>query len=187
MIKKTKRTRKYFAPQNEEGVKHRCDHPGCDKCGEYRAPKDRSLKEYYWFCLEHVQEYNAKWNYYDGETDDDSPKEEAERRRRFSFKNFGSRVKYNFGYDFVEFPDGLFGEKSFSGYDEEDIYLSEEERKYLKILEMKATELSLPALKKQYKKLVKKYHPDLNREDKDAEENFKQLSAAYKHFVKRLS
>ena len=128
MIKKTKRTRKYFAPQNEEGVKHLCDHPGCDKCGEYRAPKDRSLKEYYWFCLEHVQEYNAKWNYYDGETDDDSPKEEAERRRRFSFKNFGSRVKYNFGYDFVEFPDGLFGEKSFAGYDEEDIYLSEEER-----------------------------------------------------------
>ena len=179
MIKKTKRTRKYFAPQNEEGTTRRCDHPGCDKCGEYRAPKDRSLKEYYWFCLEHVQEYNAKWNYYDGEADSDSQKEETERKRRFSFKNFG--------YDFAEFPDGMFGEKSFAGYDEEEIYLSEEERRYLKILELKAPELSLAALKKQYKKLVKKYHPDINREDKDAEEKFKQLSAAYKHFMKRLS
>ena len=170
-----------------EPPKRPCDVPGCPCAGEYRAPKDRSLKEYYWFCLDHVQEYNAKWNYYDGETDAGSQKEEAEHKRRFSFKNFGSRIKYNFGYDFVEFPDGMFGEKSFSGYDEEEIYLSEEERKYLKILELKAPELNLTTLKKQYKKLVKKYHPDLNREDKGAEENFKQLSAAYKHFMKRLS
>ena len=64
-MKKTQRTKKYFAPQNE-GHEHKCDHPGCLEKGEYKAPKDRKLKEYYWFCLKHVQEYNQKWNYYDG-------------------------------------------------------------------------------------------------------------------------
>ena len=58
-----KRTKKYYAPQNENVV-HKCDFPGCAEKGEYRAPKDRKLKDYYWFCLKHVQEYNSKWNYY---------------------------------------------------------------------------------------------------------------------------
>ena len=58
-----RRPRKYFAPQNE-GAIHQCDHPGCDKKGEYKAPRDKSLKSYYWFCFEHVQENNSKWNYY---------------------------------------------------------------------------------------------------------------------------
>ena len=185
MIKKPKRARKYFAPQNEDGHKRPCDHPGCTKCGEYRAPKDRSLKEYYWFCLEHVQEYNAKWNYYDG-FDSDEDEKDKPKGRRFSFKNFGSRIKYNFGYDFVEFPEGLFGERNFE-LSEEDIYLSEQEKKYLQILELKISDLSVENIKKQYKKLVKKYHPDLNRDDEDAEEKFKQLSAAYNHFIKRFS
>lgn len=42
-MKKIKRPRKYFAPQNE-GTERKCDHPGCEKAGEYRAPKDRKLK-----------------------------------------------------------------------------------------------------------------------------------------------
>ena len=44
-MQKIKRTRKYFAPQTED-KERKCDHPGCDKAGEYRAPKDRRLKEY---------------------------------------------------------------------------------------------------------------------------------------------
>lgn len=45
---------------------HVCDKEGCGKAGEFRAPKDRTLTDYYWFCLEHVQEYNAQWDYYQG-------------------------------------------------------------------------------------------------------------------------
>ena len=91
MIRKARRQSKYFAPQNENS-KHVCDHPGCNKAGEYRAPKDRNLKEYYWFCLEHVQEYNAKWNYYGGE---DFVEEEESLRQKFKFS---SHIKYNFGF-----------------------------------------------------------------------------------------
>ena len=94
MPRKNKRQSKYFAPQNSQGEQHKCDHPGCNKAGEYRAPKNARLKEYYRFCLEHVQEYNAHWNYYENEgaqdfVDDNQPK----------FK-FSSHIKYNFGLNF---------------------------------------------------------------------------------------
>ena len=44
-----------------------CDLPGCGAPGEYRAPKSRlNLREYWWFCLEHVRAYNSTWDYYKG-------------------------------------------------------------------------------------------------------------------------
>ena len=37
--------------------------------GEYRAPKSRNtLRDYWWFCLEHVRAYNGSWDYYKGMT-----------------------------------------------------------------------------------------------------------------------
>ncbi len=185
MIKSTsarKRTRKYFTPQNE-GIHHKCDHPGCEKEGEFKAPKDRSLKEYYWFCLEHVQEYNANWNYY---TDDEMEKEHASFRNKKRFSGFHSRIKYKFGCDLDEELEFL---HSFSGYDKvtENVYFSREDRKDMAHLELSADDFSLENLKKQYKKLAKTCHPDLNPDDKEAEEKFKRLTEAYKKLLEKLS
>ena len=47
-----------------------CDHPGCAESGDHRAPRSRQrLDDYFWFCLEHVREYNRSWNYYAGMSD----------------------------------------------------------------------------------------------------------------------
>ena len=177
-----KRTKKYYAPQNEN-EEHLCDYPGCEKKGEYRAPKDRKLKDYYWFCLKHVQEYNAKWNYYgDGE----APEEETERlRKKMHFKKgFRSKVRYQFGYDLwdeAEFLDSDYANPSDSSreYSADGIYFTVEERRCIKTLEMDISELNPETLKKQYKVLAKKYHPDVNQKDENAEEKFKQISSAY--------
>ena len=42
-----------------------CEWPGCEARGLYRAPRapDR-LNDYRWFCLDHVREYNASWNFF---------------------------------------------------------------------------------------------------------------------------
>jgi len=42
-----------------------CSWPGCEGAGQYRAPvaPDR-LDEHRWFCLEHVRDYNARWNFF---------------------------------------------------------------------------------------------------------------------------
>ena len=178
MIKRIKRRSKYFAPQNDH-AKHCCDHDGCNEAGEYRAPKDRRLKEYYWFCLKHVQEYNSKWNYFDGE-EEDATEEETKRHFRF-----GSHIKYNFGFD----ADG-----NFRFYDEyrsdysviKESRFTKEERKCLEIMELSIDDLTESLLKKHYKKVVKKYHPDLNPDNKDAEEKFKILSTSYKSLLAKV-
>ena len=181
MIKKKRRQSKYFAPQNEN-FEHKCDYPGCNKAGEYRAPKDRRLKEYYWFCLEHVQEYNAKWNYYADSSFDD-PEDEINHPR---FK-FSSRMKYNFGFDFDK-GYNIFNDFSSS---ENSVYLSfnltPSEREGLKIMELDISKLDISNLKKAYKKAVKKYHPDVNTTDSEAENKFKILSTAYKSLLAKLS
>jgi len=184
VIKSTKkqRPRKYFAPQNE-GIHHKCDHPGCEKRGEFRAPKDRSLKSYYWFCLEHVQEYNAKWNYYTDETQD-SEHEAFQKKTRF--RGFHSKIKYKFGCDLDEELEFLHG---FSGYDKvtDSVYFTKEDRKEMAELSIKEEEFNLASLKKQYKKLAKTCHPDLHPEDKEAEEKFKRLTEAYKKLLEKMS
>lgn len=182
-----KRTKKYYAPQNENAAR-KCDHAGCQEKGEFRAPKDRSLKEYYWFCLKHVQEYNAKWNYYEGETDEQP---ETTAKPRFH-RRFRSKVRYQFGYDLWEeasFLDDGYADVSDSSaqYSRDGIYFTIEERRYIKLMEMDIREITPDSLKKQYKKLAKKYHPDINREDEDAEEKFKKISAAYQALSDKFS
>ena len=45
----------------------KCDRTDCNEEGGFRAPKSRILlNEYYFFCLEHVKEYNKSWDFYKG-------------------------------------------------------------------------------------------------------------------------
>ena len=48
-----------------------CQHPGCKEEGQHRAPMGRGREgEYFWFCIDHVREYNATYNYFNGMSDD---------------------------------------------------------------------------------------------------------------------
>lgn len=53
-----------------------------------------------------------------------------------------------------------------------------EEGKSLKVLELEWP-ITMTCLKKRYKELAKKFHPDLNRNDKFAEEKLKRINGAY--------
>jgi len=178
MKEKKLRTRKYFAPQNE-GKVHACDFPGCNKKGEYRAPKDKTLKDYYWFCLDHVAEYNANWNYYD----DDSQNTKADQTHKMHFGGFSSKIKYQFGYDFI---DELGDISKFDQSSSHQIYFNQNDRKCAEILDISLEDLSIDSLKKQYKKLARKYHPDVNSGDKECEEKFKKITIAYNELMKKI-
>ena len=44
-----------------------CDNTNCKDKGEYKAPKSRILlNDYFYFCLNHIKEYNKSWNFYKG-------------------------------------------------------------------------------------------------------------------------
>jgi hypothetical protein len=57
------------APAREE--RHPpCQWKGCKAAADHRAPRGRGQDgQYYLFCLEHVRQYNAAYNYFDGMND----------------------------------------------------------------------------------------------------------------------
>src|SRR3974377_414485 len=86
-----------------------CDHPGCAAAGDYRAPRARDrLRQFYWFCLDHVRAYNAQWNYYAGMS---AAEIEAEIRNDTGWQRptwpLGSRIGLRFDPRVRDF--GLFG------------------------------------------------------------------------------
>ncbi len=166
-----------------------CDYPGCPECGEYKAPKDRSLRDYYWFCLKHVQEYNKNWNFYAGLSFEEV--EEHNRNditwQRPTWKMGDKRTVS--GHNFKD-PLGLHEELGLgmNGKHNPPVPEKKYEKKFHEALTF--LELELPVtvseLKKQYKKMAKKYHPDANKGSKNAEKLFQKLVSAYEYVLKRL-
>ena len=165
----------------------RCDAPKCAAEGEFRAPKSRNtLNDYFWFCLEHVREYNKSWNYYADMSEDEV---ETDIRRSTTWDRptwpFGAqegranrsqayRMKDSFGF--------------FDDDEEEagDRQRGDAKRPKTQTAEAKAVEimgleppLTLERLKRRYKELVKLHHPYANGGDKDAEERLKHINEAY--------
>ena len=57
----------YYYDESRPVKQRICDNPGCMATGDYRAPKSRDhMNDYYWFCLDHVREYNRNWDYFAG-------------------------------------------------------------------------------------------------------------------------
>lgn len=178
------RKSKYFNSQTEDNSRT-CDHPGCKEKGEYRAPKTRNLNEYYWFCLKHVREYNKNWNYYSGMNEydiEDAIQSDTVWQRKS--RRFGINPAYYKTYLKAKDNFGFFdGQEEMKDAPETKINYEPEVAKAMKVMGIRKLS-SIDALKKKYKELVKKYHPDVNGGDKAAEEKFKNIGQAYKTLLK---
>jgi hypothetical protein len=170
----------------------KCDSPKCNEKGEYRAPKSRvMLNKYFYFCLDHIKEYNKSWDFYKGmsvEQIENSMRSDTFWDRpswplKNSFKNIFDEFN-EYVEDFVKNDDDKVNDTFFKNklLDES---LSLEEAKALKELDLKMP-ISLEKIKKNYKKLVKIFHPDVNGNNKDAEEKFKQINESYKLLLKKF-
>jgi hypothetical protein len=171
------------APQTDD-LTRVCDHPGCGAPGLYRAPKSRhSLNEYYWFCLEHVREYNRSWDYYKGM----SPGEiEAEMRRDATWQ----RPSWPLGrlglgnHERVADPFGVLG-KAKAAPAREVTEAPAELRGPLATLDL-AWPVTRADVKRAYKALAKRHHPDANSGDKAADDRLKTINAAYSALIRAL-
>lgn len=170
----------------------KCDSPKCNEKGEYRAPKSRvMLNKYFYFCLDHIKEYNKSWDFYKGmsvEQIENSMRSDTFWDRpswplKNSFKNIFDEFN-EYVEDFVKNDDDKINNTYFKNklLDES---LTIEEAKALKELDLKMP-ISLEKIKKNYKKLVKIFHPDVNGNNKDAEEKFKQINESYKLLLKKF-
>ena len=175
-----RRGRKHEIPVREV---RGCDWPGCTGGGEHRAPRSRrELKQFWWFCLDHVRKYNASWNYYAGMTE-----QEVEADVRFD--TVWQRPSWRMGETVRAFAFGSVdvGDR-FAFFDDNGEAKRRPptpEEQAMVVLDLKPP-VSVAMLKARYKKLVKLHHPDANDGDKAAEERFKDINAAYRVVLKSL-
>jgi len=177
-----------------------CAHPGCADAGEYRAPRDRTLKDYIWLCLDHVREYNKRWNYYEGmsesEVENEIRRDTCWGRPSWKLGSIGAggvnwkdaRMRDDFGFFREDAKEeararGNWGRQTGSGQRRRTADTTED--KALTIMGLDVP-LSKEALKSRYKDLVKRYHPDVNQGDKAAEEKLKDINEAYRTLLATL-
>ena len=155
--------------------------PGCRENGDHRAPRDRSLSENYWFCFDHVKDYNAAWNFFSGMND-----KEVEEQILNSL--YGDRPTWRYDVD------GAAAENlrraTWQTYHFTDKEPPKEhtrksavpaltpEGEALAIMGLEAP-VTLLEIKTRYKALAKKHHPDLNPGDSKAEDLLKTINMAY--------
>lgn len=171
---------------------HRCcDFKDCNEPGEYRAPKDRNLNDYYWFCLKHVTEYNKNWNFYQGlsseEIEQHIQNDTTWQRPTWKLGQFKNYTASDPSIDdklhiLNDIGLGMDGKHN---PPQHQIKLHGKLQAAIDFLQV-SYPLKLDEIKKQYKKLAKKFHPDTNHGDKDAEKMFKKLHEHYKYILKHL-
>ena len=192
-MKKTKKSKAY-EPQSTGKM---CDCEGCTKEGIYRAPKDRSLKNFYWFCLEHVQQYNKNWNFYEGMTP-------AQLEEQIRLDQVGHRPTWHV-HDLyanaMKDPLDILGlsrgrnkgrkKPDIDDFESKDAYIhhphfaTQANLDAIRTLKLQPP-ITEESVKKSYKKLAFIYHPDKNAGSKEAEEMFKSITDAYHILIKAL-
>ena len=146
-----------------------CQHEGCKEAGKFRAPKSPDvLDEFYWFCKEHVREYNLKWNFFTNQTEAEMnaqmSKDKVWERETKDFRDPEARAWARLG---IEDPHQVLGENATKNPGRNGTSagnsrrLPPTERRAVEILDAKDN-WSKADVRKAYKALIKILHPDMN-------------------------
>lgn len=170
----------YHDPRSQGRAHTRhCEMPNCPFRAEFRAPKNRGLNDYYWFCEGHVREYNAAWDFFAGmATQDvenhiiqslygDRPTWRSDAYRGLA-DELQAKIREAYTGDTEPQPEAPF-ERHMTGNPELDA---------LAVIGLD-TPVTFTAIKARYRDLVKKYHPDAIGHDPESEERIKQINMAY--------
>ena len=162
-------------------MKNICDWNNCFELGEYKAPieKDNS-KNYRLLCLKHVKEFNKNWNYFAGMSDSqihDWLKSDMvlhKTTQSFSSSDNFFKVLWNNALK-DEFDRLKFG----SQYNHMNQFkFNHNDIKAFSILGI-SIGMKWTKIQEKFKKLVKKFHPDMNSGNKQYEEKLKIITLAY--------
>jgi len=158
-----------------------CDYKNCNKIAKHKAPieKDNS-KKFRWLCLDHIKEFNQRWDYFKGMSDNEIYNFlKSDMTWHKPTQSFGSRDNF---FDILWKNTLNEGENILN--DEHGkkiktkIYFSNKDREAFKIIGLEVG-AKWEIIQNQFKKLVKKYHPDMNAGDKKFEEKLKIVTLAY--------
>ena len=163
----------------QETSQRACEHDGCREPGKFRAPKAPDvLDDFFWFCKEHVREYNAKWSFFDGKTEAEMNAQEStdkvwERKTR-DWRDPEAKAWARLG---IEDPHQVLGNNATRNPGRTKPgggrRLPATEKRAVEILEAENAETKAD-LRKAYKKLIKVLHPDMNGGDRSQEEQLQE-------------
>ncbi len=169
------------------GRRQSCGHPACSEVGEFRAPNPYGKAaspngpgEYQWLCLNHVREFNARYNFFSGMSREEIEEAQmpfaawADSSRAFSQAGVDNPPKWADFHDPLEaisarFKDGI--SRSVSK-------LPAEEQRALKALGLDE-QADRRDIRARYSELVRKYHPDKNGGDRSFEKKLQAVVEAY--------
>ena len=160
-----------------------CGWNNCNKSGKFKAPleKDNS-KNYEWLCEEHIKLFNGNWNYFDGMSQN-----EIEDFLKSDLTWHRPTQKFNSSDNFFNILWNNALNDKFNFFKEEKINnnlngrkLNEKDKDAFAIMGLELN-ASWPIIKKQFKTLVKKFHPDRNPGNKGFEDKLKKITLAYSH------
>lgn len=176
-----------------ESTGRACDHPGCEEAGEFRAPGARLASfdgpgEWQWFCLDHVREFNARFDWFAGMSAEEIYAAQAPgagwRTESPSFRGAG-------GGDlprWADFDDPLeaiaaraAGIKSRARREAEVAAsgrFSREEAAALETMGL-GSDIDRTKLRRRYSELVRRFHPDRNGGDRRHEAQLGRVVEAY--------
>ncbi|KZX53643.1 molecular chaperone DnaJ [Erythrobacter sp. HI00D59] len=177
-----------------EDTGRECAHPRCSEPGEYRAPGGRGHGfdgpgEWRWLCLEHVREFNAGYDWFEGMSAEEvfaaqSPAS-GWRTESPSFRPIAGVDGMPRWSDFDDPLDAISarasGIKSRARREAEmamDGRFSREEAEALETMGL-GLDTDRKGLRRRYSELVRRYHPDRNGGDRQYETRLNRVVEAY--------
>lgn len=166
-----------------------CDWPGCDEPGEFRAPGPRGPSfdgpgDYRWFCLDHVRQFNAGYDWFDGMNAEEimaaqHPIHGWDRQTRA----FSPTAGIDQAPRWADFSDPLEAiakraRAKMPSQRSDGRAVNPEERRALDVLGL-GLDSTRHDLRSRYSQLVRKYHPDRNGGDRSFETRLQAAVEAY--------
>lgn len=178
-----------------EATGRHCEAPGCAEAGEYRAPGSRAPGfdgpgDWRWFCLDHVREFNAGYDWFEGMSADEilaaqSPIAGWVRETR-AFRADGGAGAAPRWADFDDPLDAIGARaadvrrraEARSARFADTVRFSGPERDALSVMGL-SSDIDRTDLRRRYAELVRRYHPDRNGGDRRHEALLQQVVEAY--------
>jgi hypothetical protein len=162
-----------------------CQWKGCPGAGLYKAPMGRGKEgKYYLFCLEHVRQFNAAYNYFDGwsNAEVEAFQKDAVIGHRPTWKaGLGGEARQSAGFGRAfEDPHAFLAGQGRRSAGEPTRKLKPLERKALDVLGL-PEDVDRAQIKARFKELVKLHHPDANGGDKRSENKLREIIQAYNY------
>jgi hypothetical protein len=166
---------------SQETSGYTCYWFGCQLSGDFKAPLSRhGGREYQWFCAEHIAQFNKSWDFFEGMNQEEIYQHQKEAylghhptwKQQATTPHLDETLRSAYARMFGDKPNHSVAAPPISNQSKEALALLD--------LEHPATR---EHIKKTYRVLVKKYHPDANGGSKKAEETFKRIAIAYDYLI----